>query len=305
MKTSAALFCCFIFFISYSQPVIDGNSILLKPGFSVGESKTYLVKEEVKSDEWVGAVKAENQFKVTFKVLDTIEGHSLLYTVETIRTTNKKGSLLSVIAKISHNIKLVYSIDRSGRTTHLFNLEDVRAHLLRSLDSITNVENFSDLDQALISYLREALKKPEGPEICLAPLIIFNNAFNQPLFRDRKDYTVAMRYNILNEPLIPGVEITECKTIDKANNIAKVNLNFHGDRDSAAKYNAPLFQQIYKSAFGRTFNKGNLPSQMRNDFERHYEIMLSDGWPKNIYDKSIEFYVQKVIRKISIELIEE
>ncbi len=46
------------------------------------------------------------------------------------------------------------------------------------------------------------------------------------------------------------------------------------------------------------------PSEMQNDFQRNYEVMLHSGWPAIITDKAIEFYLQRVTYKTKMTLIE-
>jgi hypothetical protein len=289
--------------VSYAQPVITDSSLLIKPGFNPGETKTYLVTEESKTGPPI--LKASNQFKISFTVLDTIKGYTIVYKVKTIKTTNKRSTLESIVAKISNNIQLVYKIGSQGWATDLFNIEEIRKQLIRALDSVTLAENFHKRDRILISHLRESLEKIDGVQICLGPLMIFNNVFRQAEFHNRRGYGFARRFDIFNQPQLPGVLMTELKRINWQDNTALVIMNFKGNQDSAAKSNAPYFQKIYSSIKGKSFNTANLPTKMRNDFERKYDIILSSAWPKKIFDKDTKVYLGKVTKKTLMILTDD
>lgn len=298
------LACFFLNLYSHAQPIATVNSLQIRPGFSIGDSKTFLVREESKTDGWGDRGKSKSEFKIKFSVLDTTKGYTIEYTVETLKATNKHMTLHSLVAKITDKIRFVYRIGPLGWVDSLLNLVEVQKQILTALDSVSTM-NTNEVDGTLIYHLREALKKPEGIQICVEPLMIFNNAFNQSAFRMQKDYIAANRYDIFNKPLIPGVIIAELKAIKKDENLALVTMDFKGNRDSAAKYMAPVFQQIYASLKGKAYNNSNLPTEMRNDFFREYDIILSSGWPKRIHNKSIVFYMEKITTNTSIEMINE
>ena len=295
---------CFFTLAVVSQPVLRGNSVLIKPGFKNGDIKTYLVSVETRNGEVMNATKSNSQFKINFTVLDTVNGFTLSYKVETINTTNKNSTLASVVAKISNNLNFLYKINKNGIVTDLINIRELQKKLIRSLDSLEKTEIFNKQDQTLNSHLRAKLESPEGVEVCLTPLMLFNNIFNQPEFRNQKEFIHAYKFNILGRPLIPGTLINELDKINTNENYAKVAMNFKGNRDSAAQYNAQLFQQIYTDLKGKPYKSANLPSEKRDDFDREYEVMLLDGWPRKIYHKGIEFYFEKITTKIIITLVD-
>jgi len=292
--------CLFLFVTAAAQPVIKENSFLVKPGFRIGDSKTYLVTEETKNE--LGRIKSTNQFKVTISIQDTAKGYTISYKMELLKTTNRNLTLSSVVAKISNNLVLVYKMNKEGFVTRIVNLREAREKLIRSLDSLVKIESFNKHDATLNSVLRQTLSEPGGIQICLESLMIFNNAYIHNEFRKQKDFVPAERYTIFNVPTIPGTLIKEFKKLNAQENYAQVSLDFKGNRDSAAKYNAPLFQQVYTGLKGKPYKAANLPAEMRNDFEREYDINISDGWPRRIYDRSVEFYFEKITKKTTITI---
>jgi hypothetical protein len=135
--------------------------------------------------------------------------------------------------------------------------------------------------------------------------MLFNNLFHQSEFRRSKDFTAAYSVGIWYERKIPGVAITQLKNIRIEENYAKVKLDFRGNRDSSARKYAPTFQAIYTSLQGKPLETAGMPTEMRNDFEREYEIMLGSGWPRKIYNKSIQFYLDKITTTTTMVLVAE
>jgi hypothetical protein len=159
-------------------------------------------------------------------------------------------------------------MNREGFVTDILNLNDTRRKVIHSLDSLGKTESFSKQDATINSILRQKLLEPEGIQICLGSLMMFNNAYIHTEFRRQKDFVHANRYTIFNEPTIPGTLIKEFKNVNTQENYAQVSMDFKGNRDSAAKYNAPAFQQVYTGLKGNPYKATSLPAEMRNDFER-------------------------------------
>jgi hypothetical protein len=167
------------------------------------------------------------------------------------------------------------------------------------------LESYEETEMKLIYHLLINLIKKDGVEICLSPLRMFNNLFHQSEFRRSKDFTAANGLNIWYEKQVPGVLITQLKKIRTEGNYAKVKLDFQGNRDSSAQRFIPAFQEIYTSLQGKPFKTADLPAQMRNDFEREYEIILDGNWPSKIYNKSIQFFLVKMTTTTTMVLVDE
>jgi hypothetical protein len=303
MRSIGVFISCFLSVICLGNPFND-SSLLIRPAFKIGETKTYLVTEVMKSGEILPS-KSTNQFRVSFSVLDTAGGYTIAYSVRLLKTSNTRLLLSSVVARISDNMQFIYKDGKDGWVTNLFNILDVQKQLVRSLDSLVKLENYEEDEMKLIYHLLIALIKKDGVAICLSPLMMFNNLFFQSEFRKSKDFTATHGLNIWYEKQVPGVLITQLKKIRTEENYAKVKLDFQGNRDSSAQRFIPAFQEIYTSLKGKPFKTADLPSQMRNDFEREYEIMLSGNWPRKIYNKSIQFFLDRMTTTTTMVLVDE
>ena len=177
--------CLFLFVKSAAQPVMKENNFLVKPGFKIGESKTYLVTEETKNE--LGRIKSTNQFKVTISIQDTTKDYTISYKMELLKTTNRNLTLSSVVAKMSNNLVFIYKMNKEGFLTDILNLKDATKKVISSLDSLSKAESFSKQDATLNSVLRQKLLEPGGIQICLESLMIFNNAYIHTEFRMQKD----------------------------------------------------------------------------------------------------------------------
>ncbi|HET6993385.1 MAG TPA: hypothetical protein VFI06_00320 [Chitinophagaceae bacterium] len=304
MKGTGLLFLCFLSGICLGNTFND-SSLLIRPHFKFGETKTYLVTEEMKAGELLPA-KSTSLFRVSFSVLDTTGGFTIAYTVKLLKTTNTRLVLSSVVARISDNIQFIYKVGKDGWVTHLVNDFDVQKKLIMSLDSLVKQENYQGNDMILMYHLLKGLIKKDGVAICLAPLMLFNNIFRQAEFRRSKDFTAGHGMSILNERKLPGVLITQLKSIRREENYAKVKLDFKANRDSSAEKFIPAFQEIYISLMGKPFKTADLPKEMRrDDFESEYEIMLEEGWPRKISDRTVQFYLDRFATKMTMILVDE
>src|SRR5688500_8563986 len=76
---------------SFAQTLLTDSSLIIRPKFKHGETKTYFVNEKYTIETSpLFPVKAEHDFKVTFTILDTTNGYTILYKTELIKTTNKR-----------------------------------------------------------------------------------------------------------------------------------------------------------------------------------------------------------------------
>jgi hypothetical protein len=160
MKSLGVLISCFLSVICLGNSFND-SSLLVRPAFNIGETKTYVVTQVTKVS-WLVPIKSTNQFRVSFTVLDTTGGYTIAYTVKLLKTANKRFLLSSVVARISDNIQFIYKIGKNGLVTDLVNVFDVQKMLIHSLDSLVKHENYGEKDMVFIYHLLTNLIKRRG-----------------------------------------------------------------------------------------------------------------------------------------------
>lgn len=287
---------------TFSQPEITDSSLILKPYFILGETRTYRVTQEYKMDSSpIFPIKAESEFLISFHILDTTGGYTIEYSVKTVKASNQRWELESLKAAAIDGVTLLYTLTTKGWVINPRSYYHAKKKFINRVDSIINNRNFNEDERAAINFWRKHLETNTGLDNCLQPLLIFNDIFTKPAFRKRKDFTQAYRMDIFHQPRLPGVLVLELKKIDTKNNVAKISFDFVGNRDSAAKYFAPLYQTVHTQLKGKPSNYQ--PSEMKNNSDRQYEIMLANGWPIKINSKEVEFYVEKVTYKTTMTLV--
>jgi hypothetical protein len=302
MKKLLTAFLCFFALISSAQSIVTDTSVIIKPFFILGETRTYLVTEDCKIESGLlFPVNAESQYKIVFKILDTAKGYTISYSVQTIKTSNKRWAMESLKAKVSDNINFIYRLSRDGWVVDLFNFNRTKRQLLNRLDSVAAIEKFSEIDQKGIKYLRRDIENGRAVEGFMKPLMLFNDLFTKPPFRNRKDFVAVNRWDIFYQAELPGVMILELKDANKKTGIANVAVDFIGNRDSMAKYANLAFQEVYSDLTGKPMKYQ--PAEAKNDFKRDYTVMLDTGWPILITNKVIEFYLQRITYKTKITLV--
>ena len=293
-----------VYSTSFSQTLLTDSSLIIKPKFEQGETKTYFVNEKYTiENNPLMPVKAEHDFKVTFTILDTTNGYTILYKTELIKTTNKRYSLESTKAELVNGLNLTYKINKDGWIISLPDYRREQTKLIRKLDSIIAEKKLKKDDMLLLPILRKNLAKNDGLEICLSPFILFNDIFTKPMFRDRKDYHAMSTMNIFYQPHFPGTAILELQKSKNQSDNSIITFDFIGNRDSAAKYKTPFYQEYYIALKGKPMN--SVPTEMKYTFNRKYEISHPSGYPLEIYSKQVEFYLQKNVMQVAMKLVNE
>lgn len=296
----------FLFFnyTGFAQTILTDSSLLIKPGFNKGDVKTYLVNEiaTIESSP-LFPVKSENDFKITFHVLDTTNGYTIQYKSELVRSTNKRYIRESLKAQLINGINLIYRLNKDGWVIELPNYMSEKERVIKKLDSILNKEELKKDDQAIAAKIRNVLEKDNGLEICLGPLLLFNDIYTKPIFRYRQDYHPMSTMNIFYRSQIPGTAILELLRKKDQTNSSTVTIDFTANRDSAAKYMTPSYQEAYMAIKGKPM-KSSI-TEMKISYNRKYEVEHPSGTLIEISDKHVEFYLARTVRKTIMKLINE
>ena len=304
MAKSFTILFFFIYSNCFSQTVLTDSSLIIRPKFNQGETKTYFVNEKYTIETGtLSPVKAEHDFKISFTVLDTTNGYTILYKTELVKTTNKRYPLESTKAELINGLNLIYRISKDGWIISLPDYRREQSKLIKKLDSMVSKEELKKDEIFLLSLLRKNLTKNDGLEICLSPFILFNDIFTKPMFRDRKDYHAMRTMNIFYQPHFPGTAILELKKSKDQSASSIVMFDFIGNRDSAAKYITRFYQEFYIAFKGKPMNSA--PTEMKYNVNRKYEIAHPSGYPLEIYSKQVEFYLQKTVLQVTMKLANE
>jgi hypothetical protein len=289
--------------VSLAQPVASEKSVLVKPGFSAGDIRSYEVKMDSKIEDPPKVYsKSEEEYQVSFTILDTAGGYTIKYDQHTVNCTPKRWELRWAISQISNGISVIYKMNRQGYIVNYEGFRRLQVQLINALDSLTANHNFSSIDSSVLQNLRAQLYTAEGVEKCLQPLVLFNELFNKPAFRSPDDYSAAVSTNLFFEPYLPGIMITGLKKLNAQQNTAEVKLEFSAQPDSAAKKMTPVFREAYQQVAGKNY-KGYIPQQWETGFEREIEIELLTGWPLEIKNKATDRYLVRTVYKTTMKLL--
>jgi len=296
---------CLVFLYCFqitAQPLHSDTAVQIIPKFELGKSISYLVVEENKLDIPLFSLIGQHKFIAKFTILDTTNGHTMLYEVQTIKASDKRCAMESIKAKITDGLSLTYKLNKQGWVIDIPDYTKNQARVLQKLDSIIATEHFSQMDMVTLNVLKRNLAKPEGLEIILTPLLLFNDIFTKPGFRQHKEYHPARLNNIFYEPGISGTMILEMSKLNTKTNSAKVSVGFIGNQDSAVKYFTPVYQEIYRELTGKSAKY--LPTGMKLNIEREYEINFPNGYPLRLSNKRIELYIERSVSRIIMEIVE-
>jgi hypothetical protein len=195
-------------------------------------------------------------------------------------------------------------MNREGQIISYKDTNHVKGKLIKALDSIEKDAVRPTVVSRSIEWMRSQLHTTDGMELCLKPMVLFNTTFSNPSFRSSRDYSSSFLVNMFGEPRLPGVSVTSIKKKDSKLNTARLQLDFIGHRDSAAKYFTPFFLDLYNTLGGKQY-KGYVPTEMKNNFEREYDVDLKTGIPNEITDKRLEYYLVRMVLKVTMKRTSE
>jgi hypothetical protein len=294
MKKFSPIWLILIFTLNLSaQTNTKENSFLLSPRFEMGDKKIYHIKDKyrVETNPLFPAT-AENEYEVSFMVVDTTDGYTIAYENSTLSTENKNWTLESIKAEISSGLSLQFKLEKTGAWKGLLNPESARLSLIKKLDSIIAHRPFSDNEKAAILIFRGSLNQKQGIGLFTKHIHLFSSSFSRPRFYTHKTFHSDARMYLLGQPALSGVLITHMGK-RKSKQIT-LETEFIGNKDSAAKYYTPIFLSIFADINNKQYrNPRNLPSEMKYNNEISY-VLTPMGWPiLEIHYKSVEFFVEK------------
>lgn len=279
------------------------QSVVIRPKFKLGDSLTYIVTQKEKASDLFTFSRGTHQFRATFKIQDTTNGYSINFKTKLIQPISDKYSSELMLDKLRDGIDLTYKMNDSGWLIDIVNYKYCQQRSLDLFDSIYFVSDYPKTDRLLLQSLRGKLERPEGLQMLLEPVILFNEIYLDPPFRNRNDYHASSTVNIFYEPQITGTLITNLKKFDQQSNSATVSVDFIANADSAAKKIIPIFNElIYKV-------KGKIPKGLPEDvkFEIHslFNISLDNTYATSLFKKTEATYILKNTSEIRMELTHE
>ena len=204
--------------------------------------------------------------------------------------------------KLRDGIDLTYKLSNSGWLINVEAYKENQKKAISMLDSILITSDLSQKDIGILNLLQRKLQNPDGLQLLLEPILLFNQIFLTPTFRNQKDYHAASTVNIFHQPKITGTMITELRTINTQLDIAKVSIDFIANNDSAAKVIIPLYQEVFEA-----LNKKIPKEYPDTKFETHsrYDIQVSKGCPLYIYKKEVTVFYFKSTSEIEMVRVNE
>src|SRR6476620_6201404 len=98
------LFICLIISGSIFSQKDTPGSILVRPLFYPGQTINYKVTAEAKSDDPpIVYSRSQQEYRVSFTILDTSNGYTILYQSKTIAASDKNNVTETITANISNN----------------------------------------------------------------------------------------------------------------------------------------------------------------------------------------------------------
>jgi hypothetical protein len=294
-----------VFSISTYLVCSDGltaqNVLSVKPNFALGDIKKFIVTETEKTSDLIVFSKGTHTFLAEFKVVDTTDGYTINFKCALTEPFKKKIFGLSLKDRIRDSIELTYKLNKEGWLIDIDKYGENQLLALQKIERIFKSEKLSEKEQGLLLYLANRIAKPDGLEILLSPLLLFNEMYFKPSFRPQKSYQGAYTHNIFYQRQISGTMITE---LDKYDSVAKrVNLSvdFVANEDSALKYYLPIYKDVSIALYGKV---RNMPERVKLEKSMQYAINTETGYPVSINYKSVLTCLGKNTTEIKMEMLE-
>jgi hypothetical protein len=288
--------------------IVQNNSLFsqnsgIRPQFKPGDSVSYLVTEKEKSTDLIVLSKGTHQFQVNFKILDTSGGYTINFSTKLLQPINKKYVMESALEKLRDGINLTYKLNSSGWLIDVRNYNDHKLKAVATLNNIISLTEPSTKEYRLLQLLLKKIKNPDGLQFLLEPIILFNEIYLAPPFRDQKDYHAASTVDIFYHPQIAGTMITNLMVPEKQPKAVKLFVDFIANRDSAAKKLIPVFQDLYYSIEGKI--PTGYPNEIKYETHSQYDFQASSRYPQHLYKKAVTTYIAKYTSEIKMDIISE
>ena len=207
----------------------------------------------------------------------------------------------SALETLRDGINITYKLNKSGWLIDVSNYHHHRQQAIATLNDIIFLSDPSTKEYRLLQHLLKKIEKPDGLQFLLVPIILFNEIYLAPPFRNQKDYHTASTANIFYQPQITGTLITNLMKFEKESGKAKLSIDFIANSDSAAKKLIPVFQDLYYCITGKS--QTGFPNEIKLETHAQYEFQVAEGFPQHIFKKVVTTYVAKYITEIQMDMI--
>jgi hypothetical protein len=293
-----------LIFVIFLNKSLFSQSLVIKPKFAIGDSLSYIVTEKERSiSSLIVLSKGMHQFQVNFKILDTADGYTINFSTKLLQPINKKFVFASALDKLRDGISITYKLNNSGWLIDIINYNDHKLKAIATLDSIILLTDSSTKEYRALQVLLKNIEKPDGLQFLLEPIILFNEIYLAPPFRNQKDYRIASTSNIFSQPQLTGTMITNLVKLEKQSETAKLSVDFIANGDSAAKKLIPIFREMFYSIDGKV--PGGLPDDIKFETHAQYDFQTSRGYPLHLFKKTVTTYIVKYTSEIQMDMIRE
>jgi hypothetical protein len=293
-----------LIFVIFLNKSLFSQSLVIKPKFAIGDSLSYIVTEKERSiSSLIVLSKGMHQFQVNFKILDTADGYTINFSTKLLQPINKKFVFASALDKLRDGISITYKLNNSGWLIDIINYNDHKLKAIATLGSIILLTDSSTKEYRALQVLLKNIEKPDGLQFLLEPIILFNEIYLAPPFRNQKDYRIASTSNIFSQPQLTGTMITNLVKLEKQSETAKLSVDFIANGDSAAKKLIPIFREMFYSIDGKV--PGGLPDDIKFETHAQYDFQTSRGYPLHLFKKTVTTYIVKYTSEIQMDMIRE
>lgn len=292
-----------LIFVIFLNKSLFSQSLIIKPKFAIGDSLSYIVTEKERSTSLIVLSKGMHQFQVNFKILDTADGYTINFSTKLLQPINKKFVFASALDKLRDGISITYKLKNSGWLIDIINYKDHKLKAIATLDSIMFLTNSSTKEYRALQVLLKNIEKPDGLQFLLEPIILFNEIYLAPPFRNQKDYRIASTSNIFYQPQLTGTMITNLVKLETQSETAKLSVDFIANGDSAAKKLIPIFHEMFYCIEGKV--PSGLPDDIKFKTHAQYDFQVSRGYPQHIFKRLVTTYIVKYTSEIQMDIIGE
>lgn len=304
MKMGFALLFFVICQCCQGQNKVTDTSATIYTYFKKGEKKVFHVAES--STQYTGlfvAMQASAVYEVTMEVLqDSAAFYTLDWTIKTMKTSDKKFAVYSLIANMRNGLKLQYKMNKKGMLTAFLNLPDVYKHLARAYDSLTTGQSYDDINRALINQLPTFMQTAGSIlDVYLKPFLLYHTAYGGEWTLGKPYYKAHGANNAFGGDDVPTVVITELNKLKPREDFAQLYVDQIVNKELAAKILSGNIKEVTEDATGKSVKSSDLPEQIKMKDHNEFDVILSTGWvSRAFYERITKNGTSKKVDQIEI-----
>ncbi|MFC4263663.1 hypothetical protein ACFOWM_12280 [Ferruginibacter yonginensis] len=280
------------------------NKYTVNKNFKVGAVQVYDVNEFYKVDNIFFGRKENVKSTVFIQVVDTFRGgYFMQYHTLMKQKDIQNDSTAYIMSLLMNKVNFIMYFKNGDfivdSTSYYRNNESIKS----ICDSLNKSPFFGETNKAFIKEIQFEIKRNDGIQFFLGPLILIQQYFSNFEYKEFPIYSFVSNNNIFNKKLYTGKLTTIWKNTKKDGTIVLQN-EFTGDPATTAQHYQKKYEQVLIDK-NIKYRKKDFPDFMRYESTTIYNTKTQNAFPIRIYNKTTGEYLFRFVERTEMNALIE